>query len=204
MKHINITLILLLFLSISAKAQTRITEKELSKHISILTSDDFNAEQEGKNGTRNTVEYIRKEFENSGLQLYKETGIQSFEVITGIKADSTNRLKIGNKNAKQERDFMPLAFSGSARINAGIAFVGFGLAQDTVENRKGSYDGIDVKGKWVLIIRGNIDYKYNDAKVDYQAKVKLAEKHGAAGVLFVSDSEANSKDELTQLEYERG
>ena len=190
-----------MFFFISAKAQTRITEKELSEHIIFFASDTLNNKISGNNAS---AKYIRNEFADADLQMYADNGFQDFEIITGIKADSTNKLKIGNKNAIQKQDYIPLAFSGNGKINAGVAFIGFGLPEDTVNNRKSSYDGINLHNRWALIIRGNLDSKNTKDSTDYKAKAKLAEKHGAVGVLFVSDNEVEGNDVLTELKYERG
>jgi aminopeptidase YwaD len=98
---------------------------------------------------------------------------------------------------------MPYCFASSGLVEAKVVFAGFGFdfKNDTVS--RNDYNGIDVKGKWVLIFKGNP--LSNDQKNAFSAvekdrdKVMLAKDKGAAGVILVSGNKYDAKDELTAM-----
>ena len=62
-----------------------------------------------------------------------------------------------------EKDFLPLLFSGSGRNKAPLVFVGWGI--HAPELGYDDYEGMDVKGKFVLCFRGTPDHenpKFNE------------------------------------------
>ena len=102
----------------------------------------------------------------------------------------------------EDEDFRPTGHAtGKGKTAAGVVFVGHGI---TAPNLKyDDYEGVDVAGKWVVVIRrmprpGNIrDGRFDTATLPgdltpYAAvrlKVETAAEHKAAGVLLVSDPE---------------
>ena len=72
------------------------------------------------------------------------------------------------------RDFLPILDSPSADLAASIVFVGHGVSEH-------DYEGIDVRGKIVLFLRGKPE-KYNGPAA-HSDKERLAKRKGAAGYL---------------------
>ncbi len=55
----------------------------------------------------------------------------------------------------RDKDFMPFAFSSDSAGEAEIIFAGYGFMIDEDSLKWNDYQGIDVKGKWVLILRAD-------------------------------------------------
>ena len=101
-----------------------------------------------------------------------------------------------NKNYTYPDDYYPGMNSGNGEITAEVFFVGYGVTAP--ELNYDDYNGIDVKGKIVLM---NRDVPYSDPKnpeykkwVGYcyhQYKLENAVKHGAAGMLYIDGAMAN-------------
>jgi Zn-dependent M28 family amino/carboxypeptidase len=87
-------------------------------------------------------------------------------------------------------DFMFLASvtNESAALSAPLVFVGYGI--DAPELGLRDYEGLDVRGKVVLLVKGAPASFPNDQRAHYSStrtKAENAEKHGAIGILVVRD-----------------
>jgi hypothetical protein len=159
--------------------------------------------QEGLEAAR----YIRDQFSKSGLQLIANDGFQEFEMITGISMGEGNRFVVNGRSLELGADFTPLPFSKNSTLNSTAIFIGYGLQ---VKNDSLSWDdfaGVDLHGKWALILRGSFKNEKGDVffgdYVDERFKVMLAQDHGAAGVIFVSGERFDSEDLLLKLSYDK-
>jgi len=100
------------------------------------------------------------------------------------------------KNYSYPDEYYPGMNSGNGDVTAEVVFVGYGVTAP--ELNYDDYNGIDVKGKIVLM---NRDVPYNDPRnpeykkwVGYcyhQYKLQNAVKHGAAGMLYIDGAMAN-------------
>jgi hypothetical protein len=76
----------------------------------------------------------------------------------------------------------------AAKVSAEVAFVGFGV--DAPELGRRDYEGVDVRGKVVLLVKGAPASFPADQRAHYSStrlKAELAERHGAIGILVVRD-----------------
>ncbi|MCD4794921.1 MAG: M20/M25/M40 family metallo-hydrolase [Bacteroidales bacterium] len=205
MKFITTALILLANLSIFAQS---ITQKELKEHVTYLASDELKGRKPGTEGGKLSAEYIRNEFKKSGLILQGDDGFQYFNIVTGIKHKSNNHLYINKFSCKALEDNIPFPFSGNGTVSAKAIFVGYGFDINTDKIEWNDYKNIDVKGKWVLILRGDPEMKNRNSDfIPYssdRSKVMTAIKKGAAGVLMVSGETFDRDDKLVELKYGRG
>ena len=205
MKYIYLVLFALLGSSVFAQS---ITKEELKSHISYLASDDLKGRKPGTEGDKAAAEYIKAEFKKAGLSLMGNDGFQYFNLITGIKHNSNNHLYINDFSAKSLEDNIPFPFSGNGTVSGKAVFVGYGFDINTDSIQWNDYKDVDVKGKWVLILRG--DPEFNNRQSDFipfssdLSKVMTAVKKGAAGVLFVSGETFDKTDKLVELKYGRG
>jgi aminopeptidase YwaD len=142
------------------------------------------------------------EFEKYGLSLAFENGKQTFSYAAGVIAGK-NSLRASGKDFTLGDDFIPFNFSSNATVSAEVVFAGFGIIIKNDTLNWDNYEGLDVKDKWVLIfrdlpplLRSSPSLKNNYSDRD---KVIQAKDLGAAGVLLVSPSFLNQKDELTLL-----
>lgn len=180
-----------------------ISIEELNDHISYLASDSLKGRKPGTPEGRLAATYIRDQFSDFGFKLLGDKGFQYFDVITGVLTGPNNSLSIGDTKAIPDEDFRPLSFTSNSSLDAGVAFCGYGFDINKDDFSWLDYEGIDVNGKWVLLLRADPELD-NDESIFIpfakdRDKVLTAKDKGAAGVLFVSGVEYNKKDELAKL-----
>ncbi|MEK6233076.1 MAG: M20/M25/M40 family metallo-hydrolase, partial [Planctomycetales bacterium] len=170
----------------------------------------------GTKGINEAADYIAKEFSALGLKTDAFDGkpFQEFKVTTGSKLGKDNRLeavqapkKDGDKPSKRVlklgTDYNPMSFSGSGKLDVPVVFVGYGISAK--DKKFDEYKGLDVKGKAVMILRkipqqGNPHSMFGgDATrsdhAPFVKKVSNAYQHGAAAVIFVTDSHEIAKSQ---------
>lgn len=184
-----------------------ITKEELHDHISYLSSDSLKGRFPGTPEMELAADYIRKAYREAGLTLLAEQGLQEFEVTTDISRGENNTLSIGDSIYTSGKDFVPYSFTANKELNADIVFAGYGFNF----NKKGiawnDFQGIDVKGKWVLMLTG--DPEIDSASSIYAAysgdrnKTLTATDAGAAGVLLVSGPVMDGRDKLISLHFDK-
>jgi hypothetical protein len=109
-------------------------------------------------------------------------------------------------NYAPENDFMPLAFSSNTELESNVVFAGYGFNISADSLKWNDYNGIDVKGKWVMILRGDPEPENNKSPfISFSAdrdKALLAKDMGAAGVLMVSGPVFDPQDTFEPLNLE--
>jgi Tol biopolymer transport system component len=131
---------------------------------------------------------------------------QEFDFISGVKFGEQNKLAFVTNNEKLRTDdslnkltlsqsFEPLSLSKSGKFSAApIVFAGYGLKTPVTDKvpAYNSYDNLDVKDKWVLVlqdvpqdVKPEIRYYYNQfSRVEFKATV--AKSEGALGLLVAT------------------
>lgn len=184
-----------------------ISIEELNDHIAYLASDSLKGRKPGTPEGRLAAAYIRDQFSDFGYKLLGDKGFQYFDVITGVLTGPNNSLSIGDTKAIPDEDFRPLSFTVNASLDASVAFCGYGFDINKDDFSWLDYEGIDVNGKWVLLLRADPELDNDESMfIPYakdRDKVLTAKDKGAAGVLFVSGVEYNKKDELAKLEVDQ-
>lgn len=191
----------------SQNTDSEITTSELKKNIGFLASDSLKGRQPGTPEISVAANYIQSHFKNSGLKFPKDKGYQGFELVTGVSLGKENQFFFNGKYGEIAKDFIPLAFSKNAFLFAKMTFVGYGLSIKTDSIKWDDYKGIDVNGKWVVILRGHPELSKSDSKFnefsDERSKVLTATDKGASGVIFVTPVELSKSDELMSLNYDK-
>ena len=181
--HIILVLITGNFFALSAN-QDEITIPELKNHITFLASDSLKGRKPGTLEGKIAAAYIRDQLKENGLKLLGEDGFQYFKVTSGIEIGENNSIAYGDSVGKIEVDFMPLAFSANGTVTADVVFVGYGFDFDLDSLAWHDYEGLDVKGKWCMILRGDpgsenseSPYVWRDENLDwYQQQVGTKER----------------------------
>ena len=211
MKRIFSTLLLVTILfsskAIFAQYSPDITTTDLQKQIGFLASDSLKGRKPGTAEDAVTSAYIRDCFKNAGLKLMFENGFQKFEIVSDVKAGSNNSISFDGFSAKQGVDFTPISFSSSATLTAPVVFAGYGFDLDLDSLKWNDFKGIDVKGKWAIILRGDPEpEKANSAFLAYEqerGKVLTAKDKGAVGVFMVSPSDIEKTDVIMHMQYDK-
>ncbi len=208
-KHI-LLIAFLIALSVNNFAQNynpEITTDELKVTIGFLASDSLKGRKPGTKEINVAANYIKDNFVKAGLTLLFEKGFQDFELITKASLGKKNNLYFMGVKGVSAKDFTPLAFSKNALLNTKIVFAGYGLTVKTDSLDWDDYKGIDVKGKWVMMLKGHPELSNNESKfndyADERTKVLAAEDKGASGVIFITPVEMDKEDVLMPLNYDK-
>ncbi len=179
-------------------------------HIKFLSAPEMKGRATGSPELEKAALYIEKEFRSAGLKPLEGTYRQSFPVTTSARMGSGNRFEYVARGHKKklalQRDFVPLSFSLAGKASGGVVFAGYGITAP--EYHYDDYAGIDVHGKFVLILRhepqefdeksvfaGKVYTEYSQ----FFSKAINARNHGAAGVIVINDR-ANHSGESDSLE----
>ena len=160
-------------------------------------------------GTRQdsmSVFFLRDRLENLSLSMPFESGLQPFKVVTSVEAGN-NQLKINAIEAVYGQDFSLYALSSNESLESDIVFAGFGMVISTDSLKWDDYEGLNVNGKWVLLLKGDPEPQNNNSAFipfsDTRTKVMFARDRGAKGVIFTGGIQNNKTDELVPLLFER-
>jgi hypothetical protein len=200
-------LLSILLVSLSVSAQT--DEREIRRHVYILSSEDFAGRKTGESGAKKAGEYVAEQFRLVGLRppangSYK----QFFPFITGVEPAKTGNTffyrPAGSERFVRAEDVRVVGFSPNASIrNAQMVFTGFGI-----EARESNYDdiaGIDVKGKVVVVFDGHpesADLRAALARFSVHFKAKQFKDKGAVAMVVISTHSKLSDDRLTPTSYD--
>jgi len=160
----------------------------------------------GSPGDSLAAEYIKSKFLSYGLIPLTGDGFQRFKVTKRVVAGKANALSINGINYVVGKDFTPPAFSSNAELKSVVVFTGYGFNISSDSLKWNDYNGLDVKGKWVLILRGDPETDNSKSKfIPFSAdrdKALLAKDMGAAGVLMVSGVGLDPQDNFDPLSTE--
>ena len=197
-------------ISLDQKAQesevAEITISELRQHITFLASDSLKGRKPGTDGSRIAAEYIAEEILKTGLSPIEKNSFQYFDVVTSISAGENNTFRFKDFNGEAEMDFTPLSFSENGDVTAPVIFAGYGFDVKTDSISWNDYSGLDVTGKWVMVLRGDPEDNPHGIFSEHNSlrkKTLVARDHGAAGILFLSGPEFDETDELIPLVYDQ-
>jgi aminopeptidase YwaD len=179
---------------------TQITQGELAHITRRLASDEFAGRGTGTAGDSLAALFIREEFIKAGLVLFNGSGLQHFRVNTAVESGDRNMLLINGKKYLPGTDFAPLALTSNSALRAPVVFCGYGFVSPADSPEWNDFKGIDIKGRWVLVLRGypesNPAAKPFEEISSDRMKVMNARENGAAGVLLVSGEKWDPADNL--------
>ena len=186
-----------------AQQSSEITAKDLKTDVYYLASDSLKGRKPGTPGANLAAEFIHKQFVASGLKPLAENGFQYFEIVSDVALGEKNVLTFTGFEGTLKKDFIPLAYSSNGEVNQPVVFAGYGFDIDQDSLKWKDYQGLDVKGKWVMILRADPELDNMESKfipyTELRGKILTAKDHGAAGVLVVSPVALDKDDKLIQL-----
>jgi aminopeptidase YwaD len=195
--------LIMLFILFSCGPSRKVTVRELQDHVKYLSSDSLKGRLTGTAGDSLAAVYIRKELASNGFQPLAGDGFQRFKVTSKLVAGPENDLSVEDKRFLPEKDFMPFGFSGNAGLISEAIFAGYGFNINTDSLKWNDYQGIDVKNKWIIILRADPEVDNSSSPfIPFSAdrdKALLAKDMGAAGVLMVSGAAFDTQDTFEAL-----
>ena len=183
-----------------------ITNDEIMAHIRYLSHENRGGRYPGTRGSKDVIAYMTKHLKSYGVEPGLEGSyIQPFDITSGIKLGKGNSAQINGDSIFVEKDYIPLWFSSSGPVQASIVFAGYGFDINEKELQWNDYDGLDVKGKWVMVMRHSPERESTHSifakHSPLHKKATVARDRGAIGIIFISQIE---DDGLFPLNYITG
>jgi aminopeptidase YwaD len=180
-------------------------------HIKFLASPELRGRATGSPELEKAAAYIADQFRADGIKpVDGKSYLQPFQVTTTAKLGHGNRLEFTLRSEVQTlqegKDFIPYNFSARGKATGKVVFAGYGITAP--EYNYDDYAGVDVHGKFVLVLahepqeydeKSVFDGKVYTDHAQAYSKAANARKHGAAGVILIND-EVNHKNAADELE----
>ncbi|HEY0982169.1 M28 family peptidase [Schlesneria sp.] len=191
------------------------SQVRLLNDIKFLASDDLEGRGVGTSGLNIAAQFIKTEFAKAGLAVDRVDGdaFQKFDIATGSKLVGTNSLRlVGPEGTTIELkigdDVEGCSFGGSGKFDGDIVFCGYGI--DASDEGYNDFEGIDVEGKVIIVMRRNPRQSDPSSPfasthgisrhADLRTKMTNAAAQKAAAVLFVNDPYSGRKAAETRRE----
>jgi len=184
-----------------------ITENDIMDHIRYLSHKDRVGRYPGTRGSKDVISYLIRQFKSFGVKPGGVNGsfVQPFNITDGIELGKNNSMIINGNNLVTEQDYIPLWFSGNETVSASAVFTGYGFSINEKELKWNDYSGLDVAGKWVIVMRHsperNNQHSLYTPHSGLHKKMLVARDKGAIGIIYVSQIE---DDDLYPLKYRAG
>ncbi|KAF0152761.1 MAG: peptidase M28 [Ignavibacteria bacterium] len=211
MKRISILLLIAVsFIWAQDKSSNpEITADEIKAHINYLASDAMKGRFTGSPEERLAGNYIQAQFESYGLKpAFNGKWFQEFPFIEKVELTKNNSLNFSvegkRKSLTLKKDFTTIGFSGKSKVSGEIFFVGYGISASKLNYD--DYDGIDVTGKIVLLMRNHPEHDSSRSEFErfstLRNKASNAKDKGAAGLIIVNGWLPKNDDILPEPRYD--
>jgi hypothetical protein len=175
-------------------SDSEISEDEIMGHIRYLSHEKRGGRYPGSRGSKDVIAYITKQFKSYGVQPgVKNSFVQPFEINSDIVLGDSNYVKVNNKTLSPEIDYIPFSFSSSGVYKGEAVFAGYGFKINTDDLVWNDYKSINVKGKWVIVMRHSPERDLQHSVFlkhsSLHKKMLVARDEGALGIIFISQIE---------------
>ena len=187
---------------------------DIMRHVDFLCRRELAGRMTGSRGEQMATQYVATWFEQLGLKPAGDdaTYLQAFDFPDGAKLGAANTLtqSIGEKSESfaVDSDWRPLVFSANESIkDLDVVFAGYGIVapeKDTFAAYN-SYEGIEVKDKWVVVFRFVPEDVTPEQRQHLQfyaglrKKLFYARNAGAKGLIVVSGPNSNVRNQLVPM-----
>lgn len=180
-------------------------ETRFRENLKILSSDEFQGRKPFTKGEEKTVEFLAKKFKELGLKApYKGSYFQNIPMVSlhyqPSKTISLSTQK-GNINLEYIKDYIATSSHIKEKVSiqdSELVFAGYGIV--TPEYGWNDYQGLDVKGKTVLVLVNDPGFATQNSKLfkgnsmtyygRWVYKFEEAARQGAKGVWVIHESKA--------------
>lgn len=180
------------------RAMNQIDTLTIRKHIAYLADDKLKGRMPGTEGYQMAVDYVIEQFKSMGVQPGGDPGqyTQKLVLRKTIVDNSSAKAALKDKNGNVDslifaKDFLPVPhpMSSKASGEGTLAFVGYGVDMPGLYS---DYEGVDVKGKVVVMVAGVPDGIPASTLVSHFSspgnKMNTAFSKGAIGAILVNPS----------------
>ncbi|PZO10424.1 MAG: aminopeptidase [Lysobacteraceae bacterium] len=180
-----------------------ISAEDFAQHVQVLSADEFGGRAPGTDGEQKTADYVVAQFKRLGLQ--PGNGDSWFQEVPMVVTTADEAASTATLTLKGE--VRPLAFGTQMALgtrtaqpqvdvaNSPMVFVGYGV--NAPEAGWNDYEGLDVKGKTVVMLVNDPGFHAGDAdlfsgkKMTYYGrwtyKFEEAARRGASAALIIHD-----------------
>jgi hypothetical protein len=184
----------------------------LQQDVKYLASDALEGRRTGSKGATEAANYIAKEFGRLKLNPLAPNYLQKFPYVAGVKLGKNNGFLFSQGNNPESpvaigiagSEWLPLGFSSSAKVDAGLVFVGYGIT--AAELNHNDYANANATGKIAIALQGTPDGANPHGQFARFEGVRwkaVAARNAGAKALIVIAREPNfTDDRLTRLAYD--
>lgn len=179
----------------------------LGLHIAQLSSDSFQGRKPFTEGETRTIQYLEQAFKNAGLE--PGNGSSYFQEVPMVRISTTAAPSMQVRSAKNSftlkgyDDYVIWTDKTDSAVsldNSELVFAGYGVVAP--EYGWNDYEGLDVKGKVVLVMVNDPGFHAHDSTLfkgktmtyygRWTYKFEEAARQGARGCLIIHNTEAAS------------
>lgn len=176
----------------------------LMKHVRILSSSKYEGRIAGSDAYMEAADYVTEALERYGVKPYQGDWQQMFEVEYNEIENCTFNTYVNDNDTRTAyvlgRDFVCASMTGRGYIDGQVVFCGYGI-----DNRVfNEYAKIDARGKIVLCLSGTPNFLPSSITNSYATirdKARVAQKHGAIGLIVINVSESCHTYEVQLQNY---
>ena len=182
-------------------AEQEIQEASLTKHLQALAADDMEGRAPSTPGGQKAADYIAAQLKAMGVEPGGDNGTYFQQVPIVESTVSRNfTLSVPGRTYKYHDDIVAFSGSEQARVHAqgDVVFVGHGIVAP--EQKWNDYQGVNVKGKWVLVMVNDPPAPADEPNLfggkaltyygRWTYKFEEAARQGAAGALLIHTDES--------------
>ena len=183
-----------------------VTSDEIMGHIRYLSHESRGGRFPGTRGSKDVIAYMVKHLKSYGIEPGANNSyVQPFDITSGIKLGDGNYALVNGDSLFTGEDYIPLWFSSNGTTEGSVVFAGYGFDINEEELQWNDYEGLDVMGKWVMVMRHSPE-RENPRSLfakhsPLHKKMLVARDRGAIGIIFISQIE---DDGLFPLNYISG
>lgn len=208
--HLLLLLLVLLFTACKSKnnagsAADSISETNLKEYISVLASDDFGGRAPSSPGEEKTINYLAEQFGKLGLEPANNGSFFQEVSLLKLTADPAMNFEVSTPKGKLNFTFSEDYIGGTPMIsdqikidNSDMVFVGYGI--NAPEYNWNDYEGLDVKGKTVVMLVNDPGYATGDSTLftgkamtyygRWTYKFEEAARQGARAAIIIHETGA--------------
>lgn len=176
-----------------------ISTDTLKKHTKILSSDEFEGRLPTTAGEKKTLDYLTQELTKVGFQPGNGDSFFQEVDLMQITASPEMSLTMGDNQFAYKENMVAGSKRETAEINlsnSDIVFLGYGV--NAPEYNWNDYEGVDVKGKTVIVLVNDPGYASPDGELfqgstmtyygRWSYKYEEASRQGAEAVFIVHET----------------
>lgn len=189
----------------SSSALPQFSEQQLRADIKTLASDDFEGRQPGSAGEQKTIDFLSRSFEEIGVKPANNGSYLQKVDLVEITTKPGSQMNLVSASTEQTLDYGQQMMAWSKRItdkvsvkDSDVVFVGYGIVAP--EYQWNDYEGVDVKGKTVVVLVNDPGYAtqndelFNGNAMTYYGrwtyKYEEAARQGAAAAIIIHETKA--------------